>query len=371
MKKITHSFICLLLGASLFSCVKEKLILPPESDKTETGTIDLIAKPTDIKFVGEYDYGFTIKWPKVSNKVTKIVIDYVDKGEDQSLEFTDFSEDTYLELAEYKEYTFSATAYSGEDLVSSTAYISAKNRDLYINEVIASRQVYVDGSDVVVEWNNPLSRSLDFDIIYPTTDGNKTVAMSSNSDQDKIRASGEFGEQMTFVIHDSLDNTSTYTIKYGMVGSQTIDDAEKENWSVAVSSNQEGDGGGAPALIDGDVQTFWHTPWSGEIPPWPHYATITLDTERDLNGFAIALRHNNGTAAPKDIDFQISEDGVNFVTVQSFVNTSTENGAKVSYRLDNTVNTKYVRLSLASGFNGGHTNLGEIYLAKPILGIVK
>src|SRR5690606_41572582 len=38
-------------------------------------------------------------------------------------------------------------------------------------------------------------------------------------------------------------------------------EALKSLWKVSVSSNQEGDGGGGPALIDGDPNSFWHTPW--------------------------------------------------------------------------------------------------------------
>lgn len=134
----------------------------------------------------------------------------------------------------------------------------------------------------------------------------------------------------------------------------------KALWTVTVSSNQEGDGGGGPALIDGNPNTFWHTPWSGDIPPWPHQATINFGESIVISKFIFSNRHNNGGNAPKDIDLQISADGINFTTHQSFVNTNTTAGAVVTFDINNPVNTKYVRISTRTGYHASWVNYSEI-----------
>lgn len=134
----------------------------------------------------------------------------------------------------------------------------------------------------------------------------------------------------------------------------------KALWTISVSSNQAGDGGGGPALIDGDPNTFWHTPWSGTIPEWPHQATIDFGEELVLTKFIFQNRHNNGGNAPKDIDLQVSNDGVNFTTHQSFVNTNTTAGATVTFDITVPVNTRYVRISNRTGYNASWVNYGEI-----------
>lgn len=137
----------------------------------------------------------------------------------------------------------------------------------------------------------------------------------------------------------------------------------KALWQVSVSSNQAGDGGGGPALIDGDPNTFWHTPWSGDIPPWPHDATIDFGEEITLTKFIFRNRHNNGGNAPKDIDLQVSDDGVNFTTHQSFFNTNTGNGAEVTFDITTPIKSRYVRISNKTGYNGSWVNYGEISFA--------
>jgi hypothetical protein len=134
----------------------------------------------------------------------------------------------------------------------------------------------------------------------------------------------------------------------------------KSLWSVTVSSNQAGDGGGGPALIDGDPETFWHTPWSGDLPPWPHQATIDFGEDIVITKFIFLNRHNNGDNAPKDIDLQVSTDGQTFTTHQSFVNTNTTAGAKVTFDITTPVNTRYIRISNRTGYNASWVNYGEI-----------
>lgn len=136
--------------------------------------------------------------------------------------------------------------------------------------------------------------------------------------------------------------------------------ASKALWKVSVSSNQEGDGGGGPALIDGNSETFWHTPWSGNIPAWPHEATIDLGEQISLTKFIFLNRHNNGGNAPRDIDLQVSTDGMNFTTHQSFMNTNTVAGATVSFDITTPVSTRYVRISCKTGYNASWVNFGEI-----------
>src|SRR5690606_17708540 len=109
----------------------------------------------------------------------------------------------------------------------------------------------------------------------------------------------------------SSEKTFTYT-HYPFVHKTYITASEKAGFSISVSSNQDNDGGGAPALIDGNASTFWHSPWSGTIPAWPHFATINFNKEIQITKLILQLR-SNGEAAPKTIDLQVSTDGTNFV----------------------------------------------------------
>lgn len=136
----------------------------------------------------------------------------------------------------------------------------------------------------------------------------------------------------------------------------------KTGWSSAVNVNQIGDGDGADALIDNNIETFWHTPWSGVLPSWPFYATLDLAKEQYITKLILNLRHNNASAAPKEFDLESSIDGINFTLVQSFVNNNTTNGAELIYDLDSLLTTRYIRLKFKNGFNDSWMTLAEISL---------
>lgn len=140
----------------------------------------------------------------------------------------------------------------------------------------------------------------------------------------------------------------------------------KDFWQVAVSSNHVGDGGGAPALIDNDPNTFWHTPYSGTILPWPHFFTLTFTASIDIAGVKLYNRHNNAADAPKDFKIQSSTDGINFTDVSNTFVMVTGNGATAEFRLPNTINTKYVRVVFLNGRAGkAFMNLAEVDILKP------
>lgn len=119
--------------------------------------------------------------------------------------------------------------------------------------------------------------------------------------------------------------------------------ALKAGWGVKVSSNATNDGTGPDALKDGLANTYWHTPWSGTILPWPHHLTITFDKKIQLTKLILKIRHNNGNGAPKDFDLQISNDDNVYTTHQSYTNTVNGAGAVISFNII-PVETKYVRL---------------------------
>lgn len=134
----------------------------------------------------------------------------------------------------------------------------------------------------------------------------------------------------------------------------------KTGWESTVSVNQANDGAGAAGLIDNNLENFWHTPWSGTLPPWPFYATINMGKIQYITKIVLSLRHNNATTAPKDFDFETSSDGVTYTLVKSYTNTSTTNGAQITYTLDQLLSTQYVRFKFKNGYHASWMTLAEI-----------
>lgn len=69
---------------------------------------------------------------------------------------------------------------------------------------------------------------------------------------------------------------------------------------ISVSSQHPGDGDGAPALIDGDVTTYWHTLWSTHNgdPVFGEYVDIALKTPLKAIVFTYCTRSQNANGIP-------------------------------------------------------------------------
>lgn len=69
---------------------------------------------------------------------------------------------------------------------------------------------------------------------------------------------------------------------------------------VSVSSQAPGDGGGAPALVDGDVLTYWHSVYSRHNgdPIYGEYVDIALKTPLKSVVFSYCTRSQNSNGVP-------------------------------------------------------------------------
>lgn len=447
---------CIVL--SLSSCVKDTLVFPEqEVDNTPKEPIDVIAKPSDVKIEGAYDYHFVIKWPMMSDRVAKVVVDYMDNGEAKTKEFSDFSEDGVIETSQFGEYTFTMKTISKSELISKPVAITAVNKGFIIEEVLDNAIISLLDGEVEVKLVNPNQVPIKTTITYPGASESMSMIHESSeelivltfSEQDGTHTytveledaqgrtvSQQYSYTFQYIVNSSLvaeygvgrysvsnnansgitlkvtypvagggtttversytsaeavfdfvpvDGTHEVIVEYEDAGGRQRSEtltythypfvfksfttaADKADWSVTVSSNAQAigggnyDGSGPGALLDGDPNTFWHTPWySGEgyepIKPWPHYATITFDKKIQLTKLILLNRHNNGNGAPHDIDLQISTDGSNFVTHESFVNTSRAAGATLAYNLTTPVETKYVRILFRTPTGDGEASM--------------
>ena len=93
--------------------------------------------------------------------------------------------------------------------------------------------------------------------------------------------------------------------------------------SVTLSSNQSGDGGGAAALIDNNLTTFWHSPYSPASttfdPVYGEYVQAKLDEGLSKFAFSYCTRnHSNQTVAPGTVVIGGSKNGRDWTVIGTF-----------------------------------------------------
>ena len=82
---------------------------------------------------------------------------------------------------------------------------------------------------------------------------------------------------------------------------------------VTVSDNQDGDGDGAAALVDGNTLTYWHSHWSAFVsnpdPVYGVYIDIALKSPLKAIVTSYCTRTQNGNGIPTHVVVGVSGDG--------------------------------------------------------------
>jgi len=140
------------------------------------------------------------------------------------------------------------------------------------------------------------------------------------------------------------------------------DKLSKEKWTIKDFSTEEPNEGApnglASAAIDNQLNTFWHTQWSGGSPGYPHHFTVDLGEIAKLSKLEV-FRRSGDSRGQTQFQILTSMDGTNFVNQGTFE--YDPNVASESYNLVNLPMARYVRYVATQGPNF-FAFLAELYL---------
>ncbi len=87
------------------------------------------------------------------------------------------------------------------------------------------------------------------------------------------------------------------------------------NWSLVSISSAESTQPGTYAF-DNNINTFWHTKWSGGVAPMPHEIIINLGSTYNVAGFVYVPRQDNAVnGIVREFQLFLSDDGANWKNV--------------------------------------------------------
>ena len=90
-----------------------------------------------------------------------------------------------------------------------------------------------------------------------------------------------------------------------------------------MSADSSATGYAPRAAIDASLTTFWHTPWQGTVPPYPHQLTILLPKATAVAGLRVTPRQDeNSGGVPKRWEVRIRDSANVWRTVASGTNGS-------------------------------------------------
>jgi len=93
---------------------------------------------------------------------------------------------------------------------------------------------------------------------------------------------------------------------------------DKKKWKILNYSSQEDGSGNATNAIDGNVNTMWHTKYSGGVAEAPHHIAIDLGEECNITSFLVTPRMDGNTnGLIRKYQFLVSNDGKVWRSVRS------------------------------------------------------
>ncbi len=179
----------------------------------------------------------------------------------------------------------------------------------------------------LIKWTIPADRN--FLYLQSRYDKNgRVISTNSSIYTDSVLISGLINkleyvfELQTFNVDGQggsiLQTSSVRPIRRANEIIYSIDDATDVALTVDMLTTytQESTEGGKANLIDGDINTYWHTAWSSGVAALPHWIQIDFAEETKLGGFNYYFRQNNTdvNGRPNKWDLQVSEDGTTWTT---------------------------------------------------------
>lgn len=159
----------------------------------------------------------------------------------------------------------------------------------------------------------------------------------------------------TYYIISKEEWENDYHLKYK--------DLERTGWTI--EANTEEAGGEGPvngyvnAILDGDLNTFWHSKWSDNANPiLPHVITIDMKEIKVINSIELARRANNKDT--KKVNFNISKNGKDWTELGELTFPNSPNPNSKILLLPKSINGRYIKINVTESNNKPHASIAEI-----------
>lgn len=97
--------------------------------------------------------------------------------------------------------------------------------------------------------------------------------------------------------------------------------ADRSGWAISAVSSEQGDGsentGLASAVLDGDVNTIWHTQYDPDHPGYPHWFVVDMKTAQKMISVDLTARQNNKNGFTK-FKLEASANGESWTNLGEF-----------------------------------------------------
>lgn len=191
----------------------------------------------------------------------------------------------------------------------------------YVGYIIIERAVLEasEGSTTTITADTDISS----EILLSIEDGTDWLEVSASGKEITVKATQantDPSNYRTATVNVRCGyRTTSFTVLQKYEGQSTLQ-YDWTNWTATGSDVETSDGGGYSSLFTEDRTEYWHSQYSDETVPAPHWLLIDMQEELECISFAIGRRANGDInyGSVKTLKLSVSSDNENFTEVGGF-----------------------------------------------------
>lgn len=244
------------------------------------------------------------------------------RGGIRSLRTYSLEDDRFLE----KDTVFFNAGFGALGLPGTDIKVTFSINNAALDSINAIREI--NGQKLYKPFPNDAYSISDMELIIPK---GKEYSNSSRMIYDPAKFELESNYLIALTITDASGyrinpevKTAIFSVSEVVFPEPEPDFYEKDGWEIMdVSSEEvagEGSNGFASNIIDGNVDTYWHSCWSGcseEQSNYPHFITVDMKAAKEINGIQFAQRQS-GTRGVNLIEIEVSDDKEDWRSIGEF-----------------------------------------------------
>lgn len=342
----------------LGSCKEETLILPEQiqEDMDSLGLRRPI-KPDYLTFTLDYDEKVSIGFERVDTlKNRKIILTYPGETSSDSIVVSDFSspiEITTIPVGVRTEITARAEGKNG--VLSNPYSYEVQPKPFPSGAVFHTLNLVAGQGEVTVLWENPtqipVNVKVELDGQTYQSGMNKRTSWSMRME----KPSGLY--ELSVYVVDSLSQQSAVRDTTLRIVSEV--EIDRSDWIASASSFYEGEGPGTPqAVLDGDLNTKWHSSYWPEDLPFPHWLQFDMRQPYIVSKIQLAPRNDANDSGFLTFSLQGSLDGEQWFTLHDSGTHDPSVKALQSTTVNQPREARFLRLNMLTG-GANSTHLSE------------
>lgn len=148
-----------------------------------------------------------------------------------------------------------------------------------------------------------------------------------------------------------------YPLAIRIMGTQL----DRTGWTAEANTEElvgevQNNSGPVECLLDGNLQTFWHSQWQNGSHELPH--EVIIDTQKEYTFTQFAMVQREGSNYVKAGEFLVSSDKEHWTTVGNF-SLKQESGSQVFGIIP--TKGRYVKILITESYHGNDSALAEVY----------